>query len=285
MNPEGIGNLDAVLGLLNTIFGIRAHELNDRAIRLERSIVKTNVVRQVMSSELLPLTDNSTPRLSLSCHIYRSKIQPPSPCDGHIVKSRSAGQGDVTDATGTPVYEAYTRHGSSLKRFIGRFMRGSSDIEDIAQEAFLRAYTVERSRPIEQPKSFLFRVAKHLALSQLTRKSRQITEYIEDSTDSSVIQSDHSAEEEVSAREMLGLHCEAVAELAPQCRQVYLLRKVHGFSHKEISEHLGIAVSTVEKHLMKAVEQCDRYVRERSELRASPTDSRLSQEVVGGRRK
>ena len=200
------------------------------------------------------------------------------------MKNRSAGQGDVTDVTGTPVYDAYTRHGSSLKRFIGRFMRNSSDIEDIAQEAFLRAYTVERGRPIEQPKSFLFRIAKHLALSQLSRKARQITDYIEDFEDSSVIQVDHSAEEEISARQVLGLHCEAVAELAPQCRQVYLLRKVHGFSHKEIAEHLGIAVSTVEKHLMKAVEQCERYVRERVEVRASEADSGLSQEVAGGRK-
>lgn len=200
------------------------------------------------------------------------------------MKTSSAGQGDVTDATTTPVYEAYTRHGSSLKRFIGRFMRNSSDIEDIAQEAFLRAYAVERGRPIEQPKSFLFRIAKHLALSQLTRKARQITDYIEDFEDSSVIQLEHSAEEEVSARQMLGLHVEAVTELSAQCRQVYLLRKVHGFSHKEIAAHLGIAVSTVEKHLMKAIEQCERYVRERVELRTSRADPHVSQEVVGGRK-
>lgn len=201
------------------------------------------------------------------------------------LKRRSADQGDVTDPTVTPVYEAYTHHVASLKRFIGRFMRNSSDIEDIAQEAFLRAYTVEQSRPIEQPKSFLFRIAKHLALSQLTRKSRQITDYIEDFEDSTVLQVEHSAEDEISARQMLGLHCEAVAELAPQCRQVYLLRKVHGFSHKEIAEHMDIAVSTVEKHLMKAIERCDHYVRARVELRVKvQVDTGVSHDAAGGGR-
>lgn len=169
-----------------------------------------------------------------------------------------------TQEASTSVSIAYARYRSSLKRFIGRFMRTPPDIEDIAQEAFLRAYAVERKRPIEQPKSFLFRIAKHVALSELARKSRQITDYIEDSVDSTVIHTVSSAEEEISARQTLGLHCEAVAELPPQCRQVYLLRKVHGLSHKEISEQLGIAVSTVEKHLIKAVEQCDRYIREKS---------------------
>jgi RNA polymerase sigma factor (sigma-70 family) len=185
------------------------------------------------------------------------------------VTPRSAGPGGATEETSTPVYEAYTRHESSLKRFIGRFMRSPSDVEDIAQEAFLRAFTVERNRPIEQPKSFLFRIAKHLALSQLTRKARQITDYIEDFGDFEVIQLESSAEEEISAQQALELHCEAVAELTLQCRQVYLLRKVHGLSHKEIAGELGIAVSTVEKHLMKAVEQCDHYIRERTDSRPS----------------
>jgi RNA polymerase sigma factor (sigma-70 family) len=170
----------------------------------------------------------------------------------------------ATDTSDTDVYAAFVRHELSLKRFIGRFMRASHDVEDIAQEAFLRAYAAEQGKPIEQPKSFLFRIAKHVALSQLSRKSQQITDYIEDTDPSQVIQSHGSAEEEFSARQMLALHCEAVAELTPQIRQVFLLRKVHGLSHKKIAAHLGLAVSTVEKHLMKAVEQCDRFVRERT---------------------
>jgi RNA polymerase sigma-70 factor (ECF subfamily) len=166
----------------------------------------------------------------------------------------------------TALFAAYLRHESALKRFIARITRSVSDVEDIAQEAFLRAYAVERNRVIEQPKSFLFRIAKHVALSQLSRKSRQITDYLEDSEESLVIVSNNSAEDEVSAVQLLGVHCEAVAELSPQCRHVFLLRKVHGLSHKEIAAHLNIAVSTVEKHLTKAIEQCDRYVRARTEI-------------------
>ncbi len=176
---------------------------------------------------------------------------------------------------GTPdprpsVSEAFLRNESALKRFIRRFLRAAPDVEDIAQETFLRAYAVERERPIEQPRSLLFRIAKHVALTQLTRKSRQITDYIEDSADSEVVLIEHSAEDELIARQTLGLHCEAVAELTPKCREVYLLRKVHGLSHKEIAAQLGIAVSTVEKHLIKAVEQCDAYLQARQEAAPEP---------------
>jgi RNA polymerase sigma-70 factor (ECF subfamily) len=181
------------------------------------------------------------------------------------------------DTVTTPIYEAFTRHHSSLKRFIGRFMHNHSDIEDIAQEAFLRAYAVERGRPIEQPKSFLFRIAKHLALTQLTRKSRQITEYIEDSEEGTVTQVDFSAEDEISGTQMLQVHCDAVETLSPACRNAYVLRKVHGLSHKEIAAHEGIAVSTVEKHLMKAAELCERYVREREDVRRGASNMPLRQ--------
>ena len=190
--------------------------------------------------------------------------------------------GEVMKQPSTPVYEAYTDHGVSLKRFIGRFLRSPSDVEDVAQEAFLRAFTVELSRPIEQPKSFLFRIAKHVALSQLTRKSRRITEYIEDTDESRVIQQEESsAEEEISAHQILALHYEAITALSPQCRDVYLLRKMDGLSHKKIAERRGIAVSTVEKHLIKAVEHCDRYVRERTESRPSPASDSDHQEGQG----
>ncbi|MEX2525666.1 MAG: RNA polymerase sigma factor [Gammaproteobacteria bacterium] len=158
------------------------------------------------------------------------------------------------------VYEAYMDHQAALKRFIARFLPSSHDIEDVSQETFLRAFSTEQGRRIEQPRSFLFRIAKHIALTQLTRKSRQITDYLREIDNSDALYTEFSAEEETMAKESLGIHCDAVASLPPQCRRVYLMRKVYGMSHKQIAESLDIAVSTVEKHLIKGVEQCDSYV-------------------------
>ena len=45
-----------------------------------------------------------------------------------------------------------------LKRFLARFFQDNRDIEDVAQEAYLRAYVAEQKREIEQPKAFLFRI-------------------------------------------------------------------------------------------------------------------------------
>lgn len=152
--------------------------------------------------------------LSPCCNLFRLVRSEPSNCTSRHKKVRpQTGRERKQDAS-TPVSQGFASHGSSLKRFIGRLVRGSSDIEDIAQEAFLCACAVERSWPVEQSRSFLFRIAKHVALSQLSRKS---TDCIDESW---IIDAESSAEDVISARQVLGLHCEAVAELPPQCRQV-----------------------------------------------------------------
>ena len=84
------------------------------------------------------------------------------------------------DKQGVNILNAFQLHQLSLKRFIGRYLNNAQDIEDVTQEAFLRAYKAERSTDVRQPKSFLFRIAKNVAISQLRTKSRQITDYIED---------------------------------------------------------------------------------------------------------
>ena len=158
------------------------------------------------------------------------------------------------------VLDAFIQHERALRRYISRFVRKRHDIEDVAQEAFLRAYRVEQDHDIEQPKSFLFRIAHNIAVTELRRKSSQIVDYIEDIDPSNVLSNGSSAEDEAVAKQSLGIHCEAVAQLPEQCRRVYLLRKVHGLTHKEISEYLNISVSTVEKHLAKGVRLCARYI-------------------------
>lgn len=155
---------------------------------------------------------------------------------------------------------AYEHHADALKRFIARFVHGSHDVDDVAQEAFLRAYSAEAQRPIEQPKSYLFRVAKNVALDQLRQRSRKPTDYLGDLEGPDVLASESTLEDELMAQQTLGIHCAAVASLPEKCRKVYLMRKVYGMRYKEIAESLDISVNTVEAHMTKAYTRCEHYV-------------------------
>ena len=172
---------------------------------------------------------------------------------------------DFSDKNGlSGVSRIFLEHNNFLKKFLSRFLTREQDIEDVAQEAYLKAYSAEQDKgEIHQPKAFLFSIAKNLALNELSRKSRQITGYIEECQGELTIKATDSAENEAEANEFLGLYCEAVAALPEKCRHVYLLRKVHGLPHKEIAKRLGISLSSVEKNMRMGVLACSGYLRER----------------------
>ena len=160
----------------------------------------------------------------------------------------------------TPVTKAFLEHHGFLSKFVARFLPRQHDVEDVVQEAYLRAYVAEQKKEIDQPKAFLFRVAKNTALTKLTKKSRQITDYLEESASLAVIGTEPSAEKELEAQESLGLYCEAIAKLSDKCREVFLLRKVHGLSHKEIASRMSLSISSVEKYLRQGILACKSHI-------------------------
>jgi RNA polymerase sigma-70 factor (ECF subfamily) len=165
---------------------------------------------------------------------------------------------------------AFLENNRYIRRFLRRFLFRQQDIEDVAQEAYLRAYVAEQHTDIDHPKAFLFRIAKNVALTKLNRKSRLITDYLEESGASAVTESEAAADMEVEAQQSLGLYCEAVAALPAKCRQVFLLRKVHGLTHKQIAQRLSLSVSSVEKHLRTGVITCRDFVHQRD--RSTPSE-------------
>ncbi len=139
-------------------------------------------------------------------------------------------------------------------------MSSEQDIEDIVQEVYIKAHNAEQEKVIEQPKAFLFKIAKNLALDELNKKSRLVTHYIEDCIAAIPLEKTASMESEVEANESLTLYCEAIEQLPDKCKQIFLMRKVYGLKHKDIATELGISLSSVEKHLKLGGAFCQQYI-------------------------
>lgn len=194
-----------------------------------------------------------------------------------MAKPRNSTQAPAKAAPkASKLYDAYIACEMPLRRFLGRFCARTEDIEDLAQEAFLRAFDAELEVEIRSPKAYLFRVARNMALRELGKKSRQLTDYLEEATDSETLASEGSAEQELIAQQKLQQCCSAIADLPEQCRRVFLLRKIHAYSHKDIAAELGISTRTVEKHISKGVDRFTSYMAEQeshasAENTVSPT--------------
>ncbi|MFA5629925.1 MAG: RNA polymerase sigma factor [Porticoccaceae bacterium] len=147
-----------------------------------------------------------------------------------------------------------------LKAYLGRILKRPEDVEDITQESFARVLEAGSKGKIEYPKAYLYRTARNLALNAVTKKSYQLEDFIEDLQDSTVIEDEVTLEDQVIAQRRFELFCRATAELPDQCRRVLILCRVYGLSMREVSERLGISISTAEKHLAKGLLRCAAYM-------------------------
>lgn len=161
------------------------------------------------------------------------------------------------------ILDAYLNNETALKRFLRRYIKVHDEVDDLAQEAFVRAFAAEAERSIESPKAFLFKTARNLALNELARQSTARTEPLGDSdeqavlVDSDQVPIDDAMENRERARQL----AMAIADLPPQCAKVFILRKMQGLSQKEIATRLNISVRTVENHVAHGLVRCRAYFR------------------------
>jgi RNA polymerase sigma factor (sigma-70 family) len=160
------------------------------------------------------------------------------------------------------ILRAFLQHQAAIKRVLARYVP-LEDRNDILQEAFLKAFAADMTTPVRDSKAFLFRVAKNLAISEMTKKSRSETDYLEDFSSSDVLEDDQSgsAEAHIDGKRKLFVLAQALAQLPGECQRVFLMRKVEGLRVKQIATRLNVSVSTVEKRLARALLLCDRYLR------------------------
>lgn len=163
------------------------------------------------------------------------------------------------------IHQAYVENQDALRQFLRRFYKRKEDIEDAAQEAFLRAFTASLERKIDDPKAFLFRIARNYAIDQRRLIANKSTGYLADVESPSVLEdrSQPRADDRLASKEKLILLIEAVLELPPQCRRVFVMRKFEGKSIKDIAETLGVSVSSIDKHIATGLVKCRHYLNSR----------------------
>jgi RNA polymerase sigma factor (sigma-70 family) len=143
-------------------------------------------------------------------------------------------------------------HEPALLRYLARVWPDASEIQDIRHDAYVRILEgTHRLRPIA-PKSLLFSIARNLMIDRARRSRIVPIDLLGDLDSLNVLVDEVTPERRVSIRQQLTKVTAAVNRLPARCREVLWLRRVEGFSQKEIAARLGVSEGTVEKHMMHA---------------------------------
>lgn len=133
---------------------------------------------------------------------------------------------------------------------IRRLLPSAMDLDDIVSEALVRTYETPDWREVRNGLHYLTTVARNILIDQARRDLVVSFDYL---ADLDTLGRSVSPEPMLDARDELRRVEAAVSSLPPQQRKALLLRRVHGYSLAEISEMMGVAVSTVETHLSRAL--------------------------------
>ncbi len=162
------------------------------------------------------------------------------------------------------ILKAFIENEQAIRRYISRFCSRPQDVDDFAQETFLKGFAAELKSDIKEPKAYLFRIAKNVALADLRTKKRKPTDMLEDSGGADIIidEGQAAADEWIDGRDKLALFAKAVAHLPPQCRKAFLMRRIEELEYKQIANRMSISVSAVEKHVLTGLLKCNAYLRD-----------------------
>lgn len=143
---------------------------------------------------------------------------------------------------------------------------GRSEAEEIAQEVLLDVFLSaeqDKDKPLEQAlnerRGLVFYAAKNSALSRI-RHHKVREKYSVNQREEAQAQPPATLESSIIKDKQTELLLNAVNALPPICRQVFVQRKLHGKTHEQIAQMLGISVKTVENHLVKGLKLCRMYM-------------------------
>jgi len=155
--------------------------------------------------------------------------------------------------------ELAARFSAPLLSYFLRRVRDRAQAEDLVQDALLRVIRASELEVIEHPESYVFTVAANLLKDSRRHAVRHPTvtcPALEESQGGEVEETlvdERSPERVLDGETSLAEELRALDELSELTRNVFVLFRLEHMKQKDIAALYGIAQSTVEKHVMRAV--------------------------------
>ncbi len=155
-------------------------------------------------------------------------------------------------------------------KLVMRYVRSPAEAEDIAQEAFIKAYrALPQFRGDSAFYTWLYRIAINTAKNAVAARDRSPVDYdldLQNSEESYELQGrlkDSETPEALALTEEIRVIVNAAMEALPEdLRTAIMLRELEGLSYEEIAASMDCPVGTVRSRIFRAREAIDRSLRE-----------------------
>lgn len=162
------------------------------------------------------------------------------------------GSNDGLDVSTALAREAQPlRH--ALARYFGRRIQDGAEVEDLVQEVFARIVGRNSERPVENLASYVYQTAASVLADRARRRSvRRASAHVafDAERDGGL---DIDPERILCGRQDLDAAIAALLSLPERTRTIFILHRIEGLRSRDVAAQLGISVSAVEKHMMRAI--------------------------------
>ena len=144
--------------------------------------------------------------------------------------------------------ELFTYYYARLYDFSKSFLKLEQGIDDILQEVFIRIW--HKRKNIKDPttfNSYIFTITRNLLLNEL--RSRLNHKNLKDELQKLSTAQEYSSIEQHDFNELNNKVDKVIGELPGRQKEIFILSRSEGLSHKEIANKLQITTKTVEYHI------------------------------------
>ncbi len=158
--------------------------------------------------------------------------------------------------------ESFREFYTQILHFLRKRTDNASDAADMTQDVFTQWLGYQDRAKVEQPRAFLFQMARNLLRDHWRRQQVRQSVHGEQSIHDPEPLCDERHDPMAAAQRLQRLEQLKVvlAELSPRRREALMLHRFEGLSQAQIAERMGISVSMVEKHIAFALLHCKQHL-------------------------
>ncbi len=158
------------------------------------------------------------------------------------------------------IVDLFSEQQTQLHRHLSSRLANVADVQELAQEAYLRMLRVSRKEFIKHPQAYLYRIATNLVYESYTN-SLTASQWASEEELNKLEMAEPLPEQAVARSRQLQQIEQAMSELSPKCRAVVSMRSRQGMTNPEIAEQMGLSTEMVKKYMSKGVAHCRKRLR------------------------